>query len=285
MLTPKNIFPRRTKSPTRRNKTPHRVPDHHPGVTPPPACGPSVRPSSFRRASSFRHFRDAAKMIPVPISRPLAFLFPRTPPPACAFHIFCPPSIFSPGPAGNEKNASRLINFCALEPAKVLVCAGRTRRRAGGGYRRGCIAINGGEEKSRAFGIFAGGRVCLAGALLVLAALAGGAWSLPGWRCWRPAACLAHGRARLFGSLALVLVLFIGWRLWPAPGRYTPPPVSYPSRRTRPTPPRLAPAPARACPSCRRAPVPPSPDGPPKIATARRRGYLPRPVSSPGKLC
>ena len=115
--------------------------------------------------------------------------------------------------------------------------------------------------------------------------LAGGAWSLPGWRCWRPAACLAHGRARLFGSLALVLVLFIGWRLWPAPGRYTPPPVSYPSRRTRPTPPRLAPAPARACPSCRRAPVPPSPDGPPKIATARRRGYLPRPVSSPGKLC
>ena len=25
--------------------------------------------------------------------------------------------------------------------------------------------------------------------------------------------------------------------------------------------------------------------GPPKIATARRRGYLPRPVSSPGKLC
>ena len=131
-----------------------------------------------------------------------------------------------------------------------------------------------------------GGRVCLAGALLVLAALAGGAWSLPGWRCWRPAACLAHGRARLFGSLALVLVLFIGWpRLWPAPGRYTPPPVSYPSRRTRPTPPRLAPAPARACPSCRRAPVPPSPDGPPKIATARRRGYLPRPVSSPGKLC
>ena len=123
------------------------------------------------------------------------------------------------------------------------------------------------------------------GVLLVLAALAGGAWSLPGWRCWRPAACLAHGRARLFGSLALVLVLFIGWRLWPAPGRYTPPPVSYPSRRTRPTPPRLAPAPARACPSCRRAPVPPSPDGPPKIATARRRGYLPRPVSSPGKLC
>ena len=120
---------------------------------------------------------------------------------------------------------------------------------------------------------------------LVLAALAGGAWSLPGWRCWRPAACLAHGRARLFGSLALVLVLFIGWRLWPAPGRYTPPPVSYPSRRTRPTPPRLAPAPARACPSCRRAPVLPSPDGPPKIATARRRGYLPRPVSSPGKLC
>ena len=184
-----------------------------------------------------------------------------------------------------KKNASHLINFCALEPAKVLVCAGRTRRRAGGGYRRGCIAINGGEEKSRAFGIFAGGRVCLAGALLVLAALAGGAWSLPGWRCWRPAACLAHGRARLFGSLALVLVLFIGWRLWPAPGRYTPPPVSYPSRRTRPTPPRLAPAPARACQSCRRAPVPPSPDGPPKIATARRRGYLPRPVSSPGKLC
>lgn len=154
---------------------PRRVQDHRPGVTPPPARGPSVRPSSFRRASSFHHFRDAAKMIPVPISRPPAFLFPRAPPPACAFHIFCPPSIFSPGPAGNEKIASHLINFCALEPAKVLVCAGRTRRRAGGGYRRGCIAINGGEEKSRAFGIFAGGRVCLAGALLVLAALA--------WRC------------------------------------------------------------------------------------------------------
>ena len=130
-----------------------------------------------------------------------------------------------------------------------------------------------------------GGRVCLAGALLVLAALAGGAWSLHGWRCWRPAACLAHGRARLLGSLALVLALFIGWRLRPAPGRYAPPPVSYPSRHTRPTPPRLAPAPARACPSCRRAPAPPSPDGPPKTATARRRGYLPRPVSSPGKLC
>ncbi len=64
--------------------------------------------------------------------------------------------------------------------------------------------------------------------------LAGGAWSLPGWRCWLPAACLAHGRARLLGSLALVLVLFIGWRLWPAPGRYAPPPVSYPGRRTRP---------------------------------------------------
>ena len=98
------------------------------------------------------------------------------------------------------------------------------------------------RRKSRAFGraLFAGGRVCLAGALLVLAALAGGAWSLPGWRCWRPAACpCVHGRARLFGSLALVLVLFIGWRLWPAPGRYAPPPVSYPCRRTRPTPPRL----------------------------------------------
>ena len=264
---------------------PRRVQDHRPGVTPPPARGPSVRPSSFRRASSFHHFRDAAKMIPVPISRPPAFLFPRAPPPACAFHIFDPPSIFSPGPAGNEKNASHLINFCALEPAKVLVCAGRTRRRAGGGYRRGCIAINGGEKKSCAFGIFAGGRVCWAGALLVLAALAGGAWSLHGWRCWRPAACLAHGRARLLGSLALVLALFIGWRLRPAPGRYAPPPVSYPSRHTRPTPPRLAPAPVRVCPSYRRAPAPPSPDGPPKTATARRRGYLPRPVSSPGKLC
>lgn len=67
-----------------------------------------------------------------------------------------------------------------------------------GGYRRGCIAINGGEEKSRAFGIFAGGRVCLAGALLVLAVLAGGAWSLPGWRCWQSAACLAHGWAGAF---------------------------------------------------------------------------------------
>ena len=196
---------------------PRRVPDHHPGVTPPPARGPSVRPSSFRRASSFHHFRDAAKMIPVPISRPPAFLFPRAPPPACAFHIFDPPSIFSPGPAGNEKNASHLINFCALEPAKVLVCAGRTRRRAGGGYRRGCIAINGGEEKSRAFGIFAGGRVCLAGALLVLAALAGrclaSAWlavlavcclpcawvggrvCLARWRwCWR---CLSAGGSGL----------------------------------------------------------------------------------------
>ena len=60
-------------------------------------------------------------------------------------------------------------------------------------------------------------------------ALAGGAWPLPGWRCWRPAACLAHGRARLLGSLALALVLFIGWRLWPAPVRYAPPPVSYPA--------------------------------------------------------
>lgn len=83
-------------------------------------------------------------------------------------------------------------------------------------------------RRSRAFGIFAGGRVCWAGALLVLAALAGGAWSLHGWRCWRPAACLAHGRARLLGSLALVLALFIGWRLRPAPGRYAPPPVSLP---------------------------------------------------------
>lgn len=97
-----------------------------------------------------------------------------------------------------------------------------------------------------------------------LAVLAGGAWSLHGWRCWRPAACLAHGRARLLGSLALVLALFVGWRLRPAPGRYAPPPVSYPIRHTRPTPPRLAPAPVRACPSCRRAPAPPSPDGPPK---------------------
>ena len=169
---------------------------------------------------------------------------------------------------------------------------GKPRRAAGHGvlphfliywyYHAACRGRKGmkGAAKTGAGRQFAGGLL-----LLVLAALAGGAWSLPGWRCWRPAACLAHGRARLFGSLALVLVLFIGWLLWPAPGRYTPPPVSYPSRRTRPTPPRLAPAPARACPSCRRAPVPPSPDGPPKIATARRRGYLPRPVSSPGKLC
>ena len=57
-------------------------------------------------------------------------------------------------------------------------------------------------RRRRAFGIFAGGRVCLAGALLVLAALAGGAWSLPGWRCWRPAACLAHGWAGAFAWLA-----------------------------------------------------------------------------------
>lgn len=46
-------------------------------------------------------------------------------------------------------------------------------------------------RRGRAFGIFAGGRVCWAGALLVLA-------------------------------------LFIGWRLRPAPGRYVPPPVSLP---------------------------------------------------------
>jgi hypothetical protein len=36
----------------------------------------------------------------------------------------------------------------------------------------------------------------------------------------------------LLGSLALALVLFIGWRLRPAPGRYAPPPVSYPGRHT-----------------------------------------------------
>lgn len=57
-------------------------------------------------------------------------------------------------------------------------------------------------RRSRAFGIFAGGRVCWAGALLVLAVLAGGAWSLSGWRCWRPVACLAHGRAGAFAWLA-----------------------------------------------------------------------------------
>ena len=99
----------------------------------------------------------------------------------------------------------------------------------------------------RAFGIFAGGRVCLAGVLLVLAALAGGACSLPGWRCWRPAACLAHGRARLLGSLALALALFIGWRFWPAPGRYAPPPVSYPGRHTQPR--------RHGCPRLRRGPA------------------------------
>ena len=47
-----------------------------------------------------------------------------------------------------------------------------------------------------------------------------------------PLPAFAHGRARLLGSLALVLALFIGWRLRPAPGRYAPPPVSYPSRHT-----------------------------------------------------
>lgn len=75
-----------------------------------------------------------------------------------------------------------------------------------GGYRRGCIAINGGEEKSRAFGIFAGGRVCLAGALLVLAALAGrclaSAWLAVLAVCFLPCAwvggrvCLARWRWR-----------------------------------------------------------------------------------------
>ena len=62
------------------------------------------------------------------------------------------------------------------------------------------------------------------------------------WRRWLvvPGLCLAGGaggllpalrmgrRVRLLGSLALVLVLFIGWRLRPAPGRYAPPPVSLP---------------------------------------------------------
>ena len=90
-------------------------------------------------------------------------------------------------------------------------------------------------RRSRAFGIFAGGRVCWAGALLVLALC----WC---WRRWLvvPGLCLAGGaggllpalrmgrRVRLLGSLALVLVLFIGWRLRPAPGRYAPPPVSLP---------------------------------------------------------
>lgn len=65
-------------------------------------------------------------------------------------------------------------------------------------------AINGGEEKSRAFGIFAGGRVCLAGALLVLAALAGrclaSAWLAVLAVCFLPCAwvggrvCLARWR-------------------------------------------------------------------------------------------
>lgn len=63
------------------------------------------------------------------------------------------------------------------------------------------------------------------------------------WRRWRvvPGLCLAGGaggllpalrmggRARLLGSLASVLALFIGWRLRPAPGRYAPPPVGYPA--------------------------------------------------------
>lgn len=71
------------------------------------------------------------------------------------------------------------------------------------------------------------------------------AWLALCW-CWRrwlvvPGLCLAGGaggllpalrmggRARLLGLLALVLALFIGWRLWPAPVRYAPPPVSYPA--------------------------------------------------------
>lgn len=225
-------------------------------------------------------------MIPVPISRPPAFLFPRAPPPACAFHIFDPPSIFSPGPAGNEKNASHLINFCALEPAKVLVCAGRTRRRAGGGYRRGYIAINGGEEKSRVW--YLRGRARLLG---WRSAGAGGA----GWWCLVSAWLTVLAACCLPCAWAGVCVCSARWRwCWccsSAGGsglrlagmlrRRS----AYPGRHTRPTPPRLAPAPVRACPSCRRAPAPPSPDGPPKTATARRRGYLPRPVSSLGKLC
>ena len=114
----------------------------------------------------------------------------------------------------------------------------------------------------------------------------GGAWPLPGWRCWRSAACLAHGWAGAFAWLAGVgagavyrlAALACAGPVCSAAGQL-------PGRHTRPTPPRLAPAPVRACPSCRRAPAPPSPDGPPKTATARRRGYLPRPVSSHGKLC
>ena len=114
----------------------------------------------------------------------------------------------------------------------------------------------------------------------------GGAWPLPGWRCWRSAACLAHGWAGAFAWLAGVgagavyrlAALACAGPVCSAAGQL-------PGRHTRLTPPRLAPAPVRACPSCRRAPAPPSPDGPPKTATARHRGYLPRPVSSPGKLC
>ena len=114
----------------------------------------------------------------------------------------------------------------------------------------------------------------------------GGAWPLPGWRCWRSAACLAHGWAGAFtwlagvgaGAVYRLAALACAGPVCSAAGQL-------PGRHARPTPPRLAPAPVRAYPSCRRAPVPPSPDGPPKIATARRRGYLPRPVSSPGKLC
>lgn len=71
-------------------------------------------------------------------------------------------------------------------------------------------------RRSRAFGIFAGGCVCWAGALLVLAALAGGALSLPGWRCWRPVACLAYGQACAFARLAGVGAGAVH-RLAPAP--------------------------------------------------------------------
>ena len=98
----------------------------------------------------------------------------------------------------------------------------------------------------------------------------GGAWPLPGWRCWRSASCLAHGWAGAFAWLAGVgagavyrlAALACAGPVCSAAGQL-------PGRRARPPPPRLAPAPARACPSFRRAPAPPSPDGPPpRVFTA-----------------
>jgi hypothetical protein len=218
---------------------------------------------------------------------------PKTAPFSSSVAFLTPPTFPAPAPRKRffDPLPKKILGFRTRKgrlPRRQYLARARLEFRAG--LR---VVVS---SRARAFGISCG--LLAGGAGGGLAALA-----VDGWRCaFAPARHGISARACAFGiSCAGLRVWYLlrlpGWRRWrmagrPADCRSCPPPCR-PSDRHADTPTRRHAAPIGAArpdllpPVCRSAAATACRAGLPicrRAGRSRRRGYLPRPVSSPDKL-